>query len=56
MTDGEERADPAVGSCWGMEQKFREILKTRALGSFVGVDSLRKMSLEFGIWQGWQTG
>ena len=53
MSDGEERADPAIGLCWGMEQKFHETLKTRALGSFVGVDSLRKMSLEFGIWQGW---
>lgn len=56
MTDREERADSAVGQCLSMEQKIREILKTRALGSFVGVDALRKMSLEFGIWQGWKTG
>ena len=56
MTDGEKRADSAVGQCLSMEQKIRGILKTRAIGPFVGVDALRKMSLEFDIWQGWQTG
>ena len=30
--------------------------KQRGLRCFVGVDSLRKMSVEFGIWQGWQAG
>jgi hypothetical protein len=30
--------------------------KQRGLRCFVGVDSLRKMSVEFGIWQGWQEG
>ena len=30
--------------------------KQRGLRRFVGVDSLRKMSVEFGIWQGWQAG
>jgi hypothetical protein len=30
--------------------------KQRGLRCFVGVDSLRKMSVEFGIWQGWQVG